>query len=484
MNIVEPFLHQCRYLGHAAALCVPGAKDILISYGRLARLMNNVSRAALRAGLGPGSTVALFINHPLLHSVFILGLARVGVVTLSGRNPVLPPELKIDAVITDSGFPYQAARVIRADFGWTEGDGAPLPANQIPPTKPDDICRIVVTSGTTGDGKAVALTHRMLADRIARHSSVFGNRLPVCTRTLCDMGFATSLGYQFLIYMLWRGGTLVLPGESLDATVRALTTYEVENLLTSPAGLAVYLQHFEERPALRCSLDLIFTGGSMMSETLATRARARMCAHIVAAYGATEASMVAAAPVQMLAGTSGAVGHVMPYQTVEIVDAAGTALPRGSEGRVRITGPYTVPGYIGNVEANTTAFAGGWFYPGDIGRLRDDDMLVVSGRDKTVINLGGDKVKPEMVEEVLKSFPGMEDAAVFSVSNALGNEEIWSLIVTRMVWSNAALRDHCEKTLPPSFVPVRFVAIDGLPKNAMGKTERRDLAALARSKLN
>jgi acyl-CoA synthetase (AMP-forming)/AMP-acid ligase II len=483
LNIVEPFLHQCRYKAHAAALCIPAAPDILVSYGRLARLMHNVSRAAHRSGLGPGSTVALFINHPLLHSVFILGLTRAGVVTLSGRNPVLPRELKIDALITDSGFPYQAPRVIRADFGWTEGDGAPLAAGDVPPTKPDDICRIVLTSGTTGDGKAVALTHKMLADRIARHSSVFGSRLPICTRTYCDMGFATSLGYQFLISMLWRGGMLMLPGENLDALVRALTTYEVENMLTAPAGLATYLQHFEQRPALQCGLDLIFTGGSMMSEALAARARARMCAHIVAAYGATEASMVAAAPVQMLAGTPGAVGHVMPDQTVQIVNDAGSVLPLGSEGTVRIGGPYNVSGYLGEAEAGTP-FRQGWFYPGDIGRLRDDNMLVISGREKTVMNLGGDKVKPEMVEEALKTYPGLDDAAVFSVSNELGVEEIWSLIVTQAPWSDAALRAHCERSLPPTFVPVRFIVVESLPKNTMGKTERRDLAALARAKLN
>src|SRR5262249_29640501 len=156
--------------------------------------------------------------------------------------------------------------------------------------KADDICRIILTSGTTGEGKAVALTHRMVADRIARHASVFGNRLPVCMRTYCDMGFATSLGFQFLIYVLWRGGMLVLPGENIEAVVRAFNTYEVENMMTSPAGLANYLRYFEGQPSLRCGLDLILTAGSMLSEALATRARARMCAHIITFYGATEAS--------------------------------------------------------------------------------------------------------------------------------------------------------------------------------------------------
>jgi acyl-coenzyme A synthetase/AMP-(fatty) acid ligase len=324
----------------------------------------------------------------------------------------------------------------------------------------------------------------MLFDRIARHVTVFGNRLPQCSRTYCDMGFATSLGYQFLIYMLWRGGTLVMSGDHMDHNARAFEAYQVQSIVTSPAGLAAYLRYFEERPAQGCSLETILTAGSLLSTALATRARSRLCSHIVSAYGATETSMVAGAPAQVLAGTPGAVGHVMPDQCVEIVDGDGKAVWVGTEGIVRMRGPYNVRGYLGEPDASEKSFRGDWFYPGDLGRLSNEGLLVISGREKTVMNLGGDKVKPELVEEALKSYPGLDDAGVFSVTNDLGVEEIWALIVFHDPGDERKLRAHCESKLPVNFLPVRFIRIDALPKNAMGKLERRDLASIARSKLN
>jgi acyl-coenzyme A synthetase/AMP-(fatty) acid ligase len=484
VNIIEPFLYQCRNNAHVAALCVPGAPDALISYGRLARQMHNVSRTALRLGLARGNIAAVFVNDPILHTAIILGLTRLGVITLSGRSPNLPKELPVDALITDSFFPYQASRVIRADPTWIEGDGTPLADHQVARAKPDDICRIVLTSGTTGDSKGVAITHRMLWDRIARHNIVFGPRLPQCSRTFCDMGFATSLGYQFLIYTLWRGGTLYLTGTHMDDIARAFETYGVQNVVTSPAGLAVYLRYFEERPAQRCNLEMILTAGSLLSTALATRTRRRLCSNVMTAYGATETSMIAGAPAGALGDIPGAVGHVMPDQRVEIVDNAGQVVPPGTEGVVRVSGPYNIKGYIGDPEESATTFRGDWFYPGDLGRLTPDLLLMVSGREKTVMNLGGDKIKPELVEEVLKAFPGLEEAGVFSVTNDLGIEEIWSLVVARAPWDERTLRTHCEDKLPVNFVPRRFIAVEALPKNAMGKIERRDLPGLARSRLS
>lgn len=482
VNIVEPFLYQCRHNAHVAALCVPGAPDALISYGRLARVMHNISRTAFRLGLAPGNIVVVFVNDPILHAAIILGLARIGVVTLSGRNPRLPSELPIDALITDSFFPYQAKRVIRADPTWTEGDGTPLPDHQLAPSSPDDVCRIILTSGTTGDGKAVALTHRMVWSRIARHGYVFGPRLPHCSRTFCDMGFATSLGYQFLIYMLWRGGTLFLAGTHMDDIARAFATYEIQNVVTSPAGLATHLRYFEERPAQRCDWEMILTAGSLLSPALASRVRRRLCASIITFYGATETSMVAGAPAGALTDIPGAVGHVMPDQCVEIVNPAGEAVPAGTEGIVRVRGPYNVTSYFGDAEESARTFRDGWFYPGDLGHLTRDQLLAISGREKSVMNLGGDKIKPELVEEVLKAFPGLEDAAVLSVTNDLGLDEIWSLIVAPAGWDERALRAHCDGKLPVNFVPRRFLPVAALPKNAMGKLERGALPGLAQSR--
>ncbi len=483
MNVVEPILFQCRTNSPAPAICAPGTEFHLVSYARLERFIHNVSRKAIELGLAPGQIVALYVVDPTLHAALILGLTRVGVITLSGRNPDLPKELSVAALITDTAFPYVAQRLIRADANWLAGDGTSPDPAKLPKTKPDDICRIILTSGTTGEAKAVALSHRMVADRIARHTTVFGSILPQCSRTYCDLGFTTSLGFQFLFYMLWRGGMIALPGLQVEPLIRAFVDFQIQNMITAPSGLATFLRIYEANRSLQHKLDMVMTGGSLLSPMLAERARARISSNIVAAYGSTETSMVASAPAQTLARTPGAVGYVMPGMSVDIVDPAGKALPSGAEGRVRVRGPYSAEGYFNDPAQSQTSFRDGWFYPGDYGSLTPDGMLVISGREKAIINLGGDKLKPEMVEEVIKSHGAIEEAGVFSIINELGIEQLWSVVVPRGQWSEEGLRAHCETMLPPAFIPLRFLAVDRIPLNAMGKIERAQLPDIARRRM-
>jgi acyl-coenzyme A synthetase/AMP-(fatty) acid ligase len=484
MNIVDNILHQCRNHAPVVAMGAPGTALPVVSYGRLELFIHNVSRRAVALGLSRGQIVAIFVMDPVLHAAVVLGLARLGVITLSGRNPMLPKELRIAALLTDTDFPYEVTKIIRVDQGWLAGDGNPVADGRLYQSGDDDICRIVLTSGTTGDAKAVALSHRMMAARIARHDTVFGNLLPQCSRTYCDLAMATSLGFQFLIYMLWRGGTIYFPGPSVEYAVQALAAYRVQNMISAPSSLAQHLQFYQTRKSLQCDLDMILTAGSLLSNALSFRVRSRICPNLVSLYGSTEASMIAVAPAHALAHLPGAVGYVLPDVSVEIADAAGKALPAGAEGRVRIRSPYGPGEYFGAPADAASPFAGGWFYPGDLGMMTQDRMLVITGREKAVINLGGDKVKPEMVEEVVSAFAGIDQAAVFNVANELGIEEIWSLVTPISKRDEAALRAHCQARLPAAFVPIRFIAVQNLPLNAMGKVERHRLPDLAKASLH
>jgi acyl-CoA synthetase (AMP-forming)/AMP-acid ligase II len=102
-------------------------------------------------------------------------------------------------------------------------------------------------------------------------------------------------------------------------------------------------------------------------------------------------------------------------------------------------------------------------------------MLIITGRQKTIMNIGGDKVSPEMIESTLMAFPGVDRAGVLSVVNDVGIEEIWAALASRDV-NEAQLRALCQGLLPPAFMPRRFVRIDEIPMNEMGKIDRRRLA--------
>jgi acyl-CoA synthetase (AMP-forming)/AMP-acid ligase II len=141
-------------------------------------------------------------------------------------------------------------------------------------------------------------------------------------------------------------------------------------------------------------------------------------------------------------------------------------------------GHTCVSGYIGHPPGSEQIFRDGWFYPGDIGRVTEDRLLIISGREKAVINLGGDKVSPERIEAVLSAFPGVKDAAAFGRANDLGVEEICVALVTDAELNVPALRAHCARQLPSEFVPVHASRVAAIPRNAMGRIDRGALANL------
>jgi acyl-coenzyme A synthetase/AMP-(fatty) acid ligase len=478
MNIVDPILFHARLNPAALAIATPGAGRERVSYGMLARMVDNVGRIALENGLGRGQVVAIHVNDKIFHAALLLGLARIGVVVLSARSAVLPKEIGVHAVITDSGKSYQnAGRVLVADIAsWAlNGDGAP-PATER--AGDDDPCRITLTSGTTGEARGALFSHRAVVDRNARLPFVRGDRFPQCTRFYCDLGFATDPGFRDMVHMLSKGGAIFYYGGDAESTMQALGLYHVEGMIASPQGLAEYLKFFEAYPEVPCRLDHILTSGASLSRLLSERVRARMCSHLYSTYGATETGGVAVAPAHVVAGIPGAVGYVTPGAAVEIVDSAGRVLPADAEGAVRIRTLQTVTGYVGNPPDAAAAFRDGWFYPGDFGCLRSDGLLVIRGRDAAVLNLGGDKVRPELVEDVLAAFPAIEQAAVFTRANELGIHQLLAAVVARSAVDQVALRRHCEAKLGPALVPARFQVVSALPRNANGKLDRARLPEL------
>ena len=188
--------------------------------------------------------------------------------------------------------------------------------------------------------------------------------------------------------------------------------------------------------------------------------------------------MSATAHAHEIADVARAVGFVTPGVTVQIVDQSGTILPAGQEGHVRVMSEYAVDRYFRNPKASAGVFRDGWFYPGDLGQFTSEGLLVITGREQAVLNLGGDKLNPEKVELVLLQFKGVIEAAVFGLPNEYGNNEVCAAVASRDKLDEQALRAHCEALVPRGFAPVRFIFADSLPHNDMGKVDRRRLLDL------
>jgi oxalate---CoA ligase len=142
-----------------------------------------------------------------------------------------------------------------------------------------------------------------------------------------------------------------------------------------------------------------------------------------------------------------------------------------------VRGPNMMRGYRNNPEANSLAFIDGWFRTGDIGAVDNDGYLALTGRIKDLINRGGEKISPAEVEAVLLEDPAVAEAAVFGVPDPKYGEEVAAAVLLHDNYDAIKLQEFCRERLADFKVPKFIHITSALPKNAMGKIKRRDVAA-------
>jgi long-chain acyl-CoA synthetase len=484
VNIVEPILYQCKLNPWDVAICVPGSALESITYGRLEKFIHNIARTALGGDLRPGHVVALHVRDVILHGALIYGLARAGMATVSLRDTTIPHGISVDAIVTDAPrlFP-PGQKVIVVDSTWLMGDGRAPNYDRLFQSSDDQLCMISLTSGSASAPKGVAFTHKLLSERIFGYLYGKGARFQQCSRLFCDIGIGTPAGIRYATYTLLRGGTVYFLGDDPAAILQHLDLHKIQGMATTPYGLGEFVKYFEGDSAFECGFDHIICQGAMLSKELSERVRTRMCPNLYSSYGSTETGTVAFGPSSMLAEIPGAVGYVGPGVTVDILDKSGGPLPPGREGAIRIRTPDLAGGYVGDEQATRSAFRDGYFYSGDIGYVTADRILVITGREKTILNLGGENVNPELIEVVLKAYAGIEQAAALSLDNELGIAEVYALIVTSASIDEVALANYCRTKMSALWVPRRFMVVDDIPKGAQGKFERHRLPAIAKMKM-
>jgi acyl-CoA synthetase (AMP-forming)/AMP-acid ligase II len=134
--------------------------------------------------------------------------------------------------------------------------------------------------------------------------------------------------------------------------------------------------------------------------------------------------------------------------------------------------------YRNDPQADAAAFVDGWLRTGDLGALDDEGYLTLTGRIKDLINRGGEKISPAEIEAVLMTHPAVAHAAVFGVPDPKYGEEVEAAVVLRRDANPEALRSFVKGRLADFQAPKSIRIVSKLPTNAMGKVDRRALAAL------
>jgi len=194
---------------------------------------------------------------------------------------------------------------------------------------------------------------------------------------------------------------------------------------------------------------------------------------------------VALAPFDAIAAIPGAVGFILPWATLEIVDEDGRVLPCGSEGSIRYRTPQLMQNLAALGAKDMPGVKDEWFYPGDAGSLTAAGVLCLAGRITDVINRGGVKVSSAKIEEVLEGLPEINEAAACGVTGASGMEEVWVAVVANGPPIDIEhIKQHLSKHSDVKIAPDELFVFDELPRGELGKVQKYRLrdAMLSRKK--
>lgn len=372
--------------------------------------------------------------------------------------------------------------------------GASAEAGHLP-ADPGDM---LYTSGSTGSPKGVVVTH----DAVLRtaYASALTRAYEDGRRILFSLPCYHMFGYvEGILSVMYVGGAVVLlPSFSAEAYLSGIERHRATDILCVPT-MAVALVEFEKRSDYDLSsLNAVLCGSAPAPVWLWKQVEEEFgVSEIVTGYGMTECggAMTLTLPEDPLELTSTTVGRpklagaaavpgtddLVVYRTAD--PATGQLLPPGEVGELVSTGPTIMLGYHGKPEETYAALRGEWLYSGDLGLVRPDGYLVLTGRSKEVYKSGGELVMPKEVEEVLGGHPGVSQVyAIGLVDERWG--EIGCAVVVRTpgaALDEAGLIAWSKDRLARFKVPRRVLFLEpgDLPTTPTGKVQKFKLVELA-----
>jgi len=339
-----------------------------------------------------------------------------------------------------------------------------------------DLAAILYTSGTTGRSKGAMITHENLRSNalalvdVWRFTSddILLHALPI---------FHTHGLFVAINTLLLSGGAMVfLDRFDLDRVLAALP--EVTTMMGVPTFYYRLLGDPRFNRGLVRNMRLFTSGSAPLSAEVHRQFEERTGHAILERYGMTETNMITSNPYygERRAGT---VGFPLPGVEVRIADpATGTPLPQGEVGVIELKGPNVFKGYWRMPEKTAEEFRpDGFFITGDLGYMDPDGYFTISGRAKDLIISGGFNVYPAEIENALDALPEIVESAVIGVPHPDFGEAVTAVVVTRggEPADEAAIRRALEPVLARFKLPKRVVNRDVLPRNAMGKVQKKAL---------
>ena len=467
-------------------------EDQQISYQDLHAISNRIANALIAAGVVAGDRIAMLARDSVASVAMLFGVAKVGAVLVNINWRLAADEIAYilcDAaprlLFVDDEFsraiPEIVARMasslqIASLAGW---------GNDAPDSQPDIACALddvvvqMYTSGTTGHPKGVQLRNRSFF-AIAMEMEAVGDHWIGWSDNSVSLLFVPTFhigGLWWLVRGLALGSlNVVLKSFDPRAILRAIPQYRVTKTCMVPSMLSVLLAEPGCNTTDFSSLETIVYGGSPISAALLDHAIKVFHCAFCQIYGMTETGNMAVClrPEDHYPTGSQklrAAGRPLPGVNVMILGPERQVLGPGTIGEIALHSPARMIGYWNLPEATQNTLVDGWVMTGDAGYQDEEGFIYVCDRIKDMIIAAGENIYPAEVEHVIRTHPGVADAAVIGVPDDLWGEAVKAVIVPREEHPIAAadIIRHARAHLAEFKIPKSVDVVQQLPRNASGK---------------
>jgi fatty-acyl-CoA synthase len=488
------------------------------TYGDLYRRVCRLANVLATLGVRQGDRVGSFAWNTYRHLELYLGVPSSGAVLHTLNIRLFPEQITFivnhaeDAVIFLDDVLVSALEPLAKEFRGVRafvvmGDG-PLPASALQPVyRYEDLLAsareeyafpkldenaaagMCYTSGTTGNPKGVAYSHRALI--LHSYAQAMADAMGLCEADVVlpvvPMFHANAWGMPFTATMV--GATQVYPGvqptpQDIAELIQTLGVTVTGGVPTVLIGLlSVLEQRHYDLSSLRC----VPCGGSAVPESLIEKFDQRGIT-VVQAWGMTETSPLGT--VSRLRSTMrdwsdeqrrrvrAKQGMPLPGVEIRIVDDAGRELPWDgtSVGELQVRGPWVVGSYY-NDERSAAAFQDGWFKTGDVAAIDGDGYVQITDRAKDVIKSGGEWISSVELENAIMAHPQVLEAAVIGLPHERWQERPLACVVAKpgQQLTKEAIMRHLKERVAKWCLPEDVVFVEALPKTSVGKFAKRDL---------
>ena len=437
---------------------------------QFANLITVAALQLLVRDIKPRDLIGLDIDDPITAHIMTQAITAIGGSWIKISQQALEAELPIKHVIFNTKRMYHGASVHKIDQSWfKEPEGLTNDMRIRGYKDPDDLWMIAQSSGSTGLPKFIPITYRQYWHRVwDMNINMFDRRIEYFFTTF--MPLKTSAQYHTIAAIVKKITVLV------DVLPNKIVTYPKLFMLGSVMQTHKFVGMLDEVPKVPYDVDSESAGAAMSKKDL--EKFLKYFKIVQSNYGSTETTRTFQSRYTSVDEYAGDVGRPLLDDIIaEIVDDNDQPVDVDVVGNIRLkTTPRHVTGYYNDPEETAEKFKTGWFYPGDIARRDAAGKIFIMGRkNSAMINIGGIKLDPVVIEDAARKVIGLKDCMVFKNSAMSMDKQLNMLVVAdeddreRVMY---AITDSIAKEMGISHVPRALYFINSIPLNDNGKPWR------------